>query len=202
MNSADLRRRVEDHLVAAFGPDTGRASVTFLGADEVTVLRFGGPVAAAAPADGAVTRYATLGMAATPMGDPASGVVDEGAPRAELVLSLREPRDSVARTLAVLAAIPAVEGRPVAPGAALELGEPLWDGAPFSAVLVGDPGGLVDDLPLGAGLAPVRFLPIHPMTAAEAAFKRINGADDLRRRWLAAGTDLRDPSRRELALGT
>jgi Suppressor of fused protein (SUFU) len=198
MNRSDLLRRVETHLVAAFGPDTGRASVTFLGAEEIAVLRFGEPPGGA---DGPVARYATVGMSATPMGDPAQGVVDETAPRAELVLSLRSPRDSVARRLAVLAAIPAVEGIPVAPGAALELGETLWDGAPFTAVLVGDPGGLIPDLVLsGGGLAPVRFLPVHPMTAREAAFKRARGADELRRRWLLAGTDLRDPARRDLAL--
>jgi hypothetical protein len=259
MDRADIWRRVEDHLLAAFGPETGRASVTFLGTEEIAVLRFAPPSPAG---DGAgVTRYATVGMSATPMGDPARGVVDETAPRAELVLSLRAPRDSVARRLAVLAAIPAVEGIPVAPGAALELGESLWDGAPFTAVLVGDPGGLLPDLDLSAGpdstdpvgpgrmatnrtdanrtdrdstdprrpgvgrtgttrtgtdrtggsgtgdngtgriaLAPVRFLPIHPITAREAAFKRARGADELRRRWLAAGTDLRDPNRPEPAL--
>ncbi len=42
---------------------------------------------------------------------------------------------------------------------------------------------------------PVRFLPLLPMTPNEAAWKRVHGAQALEERWLAAGTDLRDPLR-------
>jgi hypothetical protein len=38
------------------------------------------------------------------------------------------------------------------------------------------------------------------MTANEAAFKRVHGPEALHQRWLAAGTDLRDPTRREVDL--
>ncbi|MGF7237524.1 MAG: suppressor of fused domain protein [Frankia sp.] len=183
----ELLARVERHLADVFGPDTGRASVTFLGAEPIEILRFG------PDADGLV-RYVTRGMSRTPMGDPAAMTVDATGPRAELVLSVRGRRDTVARRLAVLAAVPAVEGVPVTAGAALAVGEPLWDGSSFTAVLVGEAGGLVDDLAVAPGTT-VRFLPLLPMTPDEAAFKRAHGAAELRQRWLADGCDLRDPDR-------
>lgn len=99
------------------------------------------------------------------------------------------------RPLAVLAASPQVEGVIVAPGNSLDVGEPLWPGAPFSAVLVAEGGGLVEDLDLDEPLDPVRFFPLLPMTANEAAWKRVHGAAALQERWLARGTDLRDPLR-------
>jgi len=190
----EVRAEVEQHLVEAFGPVSGRAGVTFLGAEPIDVLRFG-------PRPDGYFRYATVGMSAEPMGDPAAAVRDPAGPRAELVLSLRAPRDSVARRLAVLAAIPSIEGVPVAAGAGLDLGEPLWDDAPFHAVLVGEPSGLVADLSVadvGDAGAPVRFLPVFPMTPNESAYKRVHGAAALRERWLAAEMDLRDPQRRGL----
>ncbi|MGX1224360.1 hypothetical protein RKD42_005619 [Streptomyces ambofaciens] len=108
--------------------------------------------------------------------------------------------DKVLRPLAVLAASPQVEGVIVAPGASLDVGEPLWPGAPFTSVLVAEPGGLVEDLELDAPLDPVRFLPLLPMTPNEAAWKRVHGAPALQERWLNHGTDLRDPSRRSVPL--
>jgi len=108
----------------------------------------------------------------------------------------------VLRPLAVLAASPQVEGVVVAPGNSLDVGSPLWPGAPFSAVLVAEGGGLVDDLPLDDPMDPVRFLPLLPMTPNEAAWKRVHGADALRERWLSRGTDLRDPLRGAVALGS
>jgi hypothetical protein len=183
---------VEAHLVSVLGHDTGRASVSFLGADAVDVLRFG-------PDDDGLVRYATVGMSRAPMSDPGADLVAQHGPRAELVLSVRGGQDSVLRRLAVLAASPAVEGVVVSPGAGLDLGEPLWDGARFTAVLVGEPGGLVPDLPL-EGEEPVRFLPVLPMTPNEAAWKRVHGAAAIEERWLAQGVDLRDPARPEAAL--
>ncbi|MFJ2116127.1 suppressor of fused domain protein [Streptomyces sp. NPDC087850] len=149
-------------------------------------------------------RYATLGMSAQPMADPAELLADPvKGPRAELVLSVRgglADTDRVLRPLAVLASSPQVEGVVVAPGGSLDLGEPLWPGAPFSSVLVGESGGLVPDLELDAPLDPVRFLPLLPMTPNEAAWKRVRGAGELEERWLSHGTDLRDPLRRSVAL--
>lgn len=184
---------VEAHLLGVFGQDSGRAGVSFLGAERIDVLRFG-------PDADDLVRYATLGMSRAPMGDPGADVVLADGPRAELVLSVRDRHDSVLRRLAVLAASPAVEGVVLAPGAGLDLGEPLWDRSRFSAVLVGEPGGLVPDLPVGDGLEPVRFLPLLPMTPSEAAWKRVHGAAALEEAWLRSGTDLRDPHRPQVAL--
>ncbi|MFD5421548.1 suppressor of fused domain protein [Streptomyces sp. NPDC127069] len=192
---AEIPALVEARLRSAFGEPDARAAVTFLGTDRIEVLRF---------AEGDLVRYATLGMSAHPMTDPTAVVADPvRGPRAELLLTVRAglaPTDRVLRPLAVLAASPMVEGLVVAPGASLDVGEPLWEGAPFTSVLVAEPGGLVEDLELDEPMDPVRFLPLLPMTANEAAWKRVHGAAALQERWLARGTDLRDPLRTAVAL--
>jgi hypothetical protein len=112
----------------------------------------------------------------------------------------------VLRTLAVLAATPEVEGVVLADGVTLDLQTPLWAGARVSAALLGGAGGLVPDLDLVAAGAlpegddrqPVRFHPVLPMTAAEAALSRAKGAAAVQQLWLDAGTDLRDPDRRSV----
>ena len=192
MTSDEVLLLVEAHLVSVLGQDSGRAGVSFLGTERVDVLRFG------PNADGLV-RYATLGMSRAPMGDPGDLVVLDDGPRAELLLSVRGLHDTVLRRLAALAASPAVEGVVVAPGAGLDLGEQLWEGSRFTAVLVGEPGGLVADLPL-PDVQPVHFLPLLPLTPNEAAWKRVHGATALEERWLAQGLDLRDPARPEAVL--
>jgi hypothetical protein len=190
-DSEEVLTLVEAHLLSVLGQDSGRASVTFLGTQQIDVLRFG-------PDGVGVTRYVTLGASRAPMNDPASSVVDVVAgPRMELVLSVRARPDSVLRRLAMLAAAPAVDGVVLAPGMVLELGEPLWDGGRFSSVLVAEPGGLIPELELGEGRDPVRFCPVLPITDNEAAFKRVHGPAALEDLWLRAGTDLRDPARPE-----
>jgi len=184
--------QVEAHLLSALGQDSGRAGVSFLGTERIDVLRFG-------PDADDLVRYATLGMSRAPMGDPGMELVLDVGPRAELLLSVRDLQDTVLRRLAVLAASPAVEGVVLSPGSGLDLGEPLWDGSPFTAVLVGEPGGLVPDLELEHD-EPVRFLPLLPMTPNEAAWKRVHGAQALEQRWLDRGADLRDPRRPEVDL--
>ncbi|WP_405795690.1 suppressor of fused domain protein [Streptomyces longwoodensis] len=193
---ADVLPLVEARLRTALGEPDARAAVTFLGTDRIEVLRFH---------EGDIVRYATLGMSAHPMTDPTAMVADPVAgSRAELVLSVRAgagaDTDKVLRPLAVLGASPQVEGLVVAPGASLDVGGPLWPGAPFTSVLVAEPGGLVEDLELDAPMDPVRFLPLLPMTPNEAAWKRVHGAQALQERWLTNGTDLRDPSRRSVPL--
>lgn len=196
---SDVLELVEARLRTTLGEPDARAAVTFLGTDRIEVLRFagGGP-------DGDLVRYVTLGMSDRPMTDPTAVLADPvRGPRAELVLSVKAGRadtDKVLRPLAVLAASPQVEGLIVAPGASLDVGEPLWPGAPFTSVLVAEPGGLVEDLELDDPLDPVRFLPLLPMTPNEAAWKRVHGAEALQERWLKGGTDLRDPLRTGVAL--
>ncbi|MFC9343710.1 suppressor of fused domain protein [Streptomyces sp. NPDC057020] len=186
---------VEARLRTALGEPDARAAVTFLGTDRIEVLRF---------MDGDLVRYATLGMSAQPMADPTAALADPvKGPRAELVLTVRAglaDTDKVLRPLAVLAATPQVEGVVVAAGASLDVGDPLWPGAAFSSVLVGESGGLVEDLELDEPMDPVRFLPLLPMTSNEAAWKRVHGAQALEERWLTQGTDLRDPLRRSVGL--
>ncbi|MFI9647239.1 suppressor of fused domain protein [Streptomyces sp. NPDC052040] len=195
----DVLPLVEARLRTALGEPDARAAVTFLGADRIEVLRF-----REGSGEGTVLRYATLGMSGQPMADPAALLADPvKGPRAELVLSVRgglADTGKVLRPLAVLAASPQVEGVVVAPGASLDVGGPLWPGAPFTSVLVAESGGLVEDLELDAPLDPVRFLPLLPMTPNEAAWKRVHGAQALQERWLTHGTDLRDPSRRSVPL--
>ncbi|MFC8129550.1 suppressor of fused domain protein [Streptomyces sp. NPDC057302] len=192
---ADVLALVEARLRTGLGEPDARAAVTFLGTDRVEVLRF---------TDGDVVRYATLGMSSQPMADPTAPLADPiKGPRAELVLSVRggvADTDKVLRPLAVLAASPQVEGLIVAPGASLDVGEPLWPGAQFTSVLVAEPGGLVEDLELDEPMEPVRFLPLLPMTPNEAAWKRVHGAQALQERWLNSGTDLRDPLRKSVSL--
>ncbi|QEV20076.1 suppressor of fused domain protein [Streptomyces alboniger] len=192
---ADVLALVEARLRTGLGEPDARAAVTFLGTDRVEVLRF---------TDGDVVRYATLGMSAQPMTDPTAALADPvKGPRAELVLSVRAglaDTDKVLRPLAVLAASPQVEGLVVAAGASLDVGEPLWPGAPFTSVLVAESGGLVEDLELDEPMDPVRFLPLLPMTPNEAAWKRVHGAAALQERWLNSGTDLRDPLRKSVPL--
>lgn len=195
----DVLALVEARLRTALGEPDARAAVTFLGTDRIEVLRFldrGG--------DGDIVRYATLGMSAQPMADPTAALADPvKGPRAELILSVRAglaDTDKVLRPLAVLAASPQVEGVVVTSGASLDVGDPLWPGAPFSSVLVAEPGGLVEDLELDEPMDPVRFLPLLPMTSNEAAWKRVHGAQELQERWLTHGTDLRDPLRKSVTL--
>lgn len=192
---AEILALVEARLRTALGEPDARAAVTFLGTDRIEVLRF---------IDGDIVRYATLGMSAQPMSDPTAALADPvKGPRAELVLSVRgglADTDQVLRKLAVLAASPQVEGLIVAPGASLDVGEPLWPGAPFTSVLVAEGGGLIEDLELDEPAEPVRFLPLLPMTHNEAAWKRVRGAQELQERWLSQGTDLRDPLRHSVTL--
>ncbi|MFE9384741.1 suppressor of fused domain protein [Streptomyces sp. NPDC007025] len=198
----DVLTLVDARLREALGEPDARASVTFLGAERIEVLRF-------LDAAAGTVRYATLGMSAGPMTDPAQALADpEVGPRAELLLTVGPgsgetgaETDKVLRPLAVLAASPQVEGVVVAPGASLDTGGPLWPGAPFTSVLVAEPGGLVEDVALEPPREPVRFLPLLPMTPAEAAWKRVHGAEALQERWLRHGTDLRDPFRAAVPLG-
>lgn len=183
----DVLGAVEAALIAAYGADGGRGSVSFVGAERIDVLRFG-------PDGAGLVRYATVGMSRRPMADPSAPVVHSVAgPRAELVLTLRGTQDAVLRTLAVLASTPGVEGLVLSPDATVDTGEPLWPNAPFTAVLL-DPPELPDVTV--DGLDAIKVLPVVPVTQTELAYRRIHGAQALREAWAEAGTDLHAQIRR------
>jgi hypothetical protein len=183
---------VRDHLVSHLGPDPQEASVTFLGAAPIRILRF-------VEVETGLVRYATLGCSAEPMGDPSALVPDPTAPRAELSLVLRGGVDGIVRALAVLAAAPAVEGLVLTGGALIDLGEPLWPGATFTAVVLRDPE--IPDVELGGESAPVRVFRAVPVTHTEAAWVRLKGAAELEEAWAEAGIDVTDPDRRAVNPG-
>ncbi|MBN9634038.1 MAG: suppressor of fused domain protein, partial [Actinobacteria bacterium] len=152
----DVLGAVRAHVAAYFA---GRgsaavpvgASVTFLGADPVEVLRFG-------PTDGDVYHYVSLGCSRYPMADPTDMLADGiSGPRAEAVLSLRGPTpQGLARSIAILASAPTVEGLILEPDALIDLQGPVWQGAAFTAFLLGTSD--IGDVTLPEPYQPVRIL--------------------------------------------
>ncbi len=187
-----VRSHLDQHIG---GPEPTAASVTFLGLEPVDVLRYPGT-------GDAPVRYVSLGCSRHPMGDPSDMIADPTrGPRAEIVLSLvggAGVASGVHRTLAVLAAAPAVEGVVLRPDGLIDLGEPLWKGVPFTAVLLGESD--IPDLELPEPLDPVQFLEVVPLTGTETAWVRLKGAAALREAWTEAGIDVRDPGRGAAAL--
>lgn len=195
---------VSDHLRAHFAtmgidgaPDV--ASVTFLGVERIDVLRFGPDHRAGLET---VYHYVSLGCSRYPMSDGAAVVSDPvRGPRAEIALSLRvgAPADGLARSIAVVAATPAVEGVVLGAGALVDLSGPLWTAAPFTAVLLGT--SEIPDLPLESPRDPVRFLSAVPVTQTEGAWVRLKGAEAMRQAWADDGVDVLDPLRRAVQGG-
>ncbi|ORW86771.1 Suppressor of fused protein (SUFU) [Mycobacterium sp. IEC1808] len=183
-----VRAHLRDHFAGA-EPDS--ASVTFLGTEPIEVLRFRG---------GGLVHYVSLGCSRHPMTDPTEVLADPlRGPRAEIVLRLRDPGPAtgIARSLAVLAATPAVEGVVLVADALVDLGSPLWawpsGWVPFTAVLLGDTD--IPDLPLDPPREAVKFLSVTPITATEAAWVRLKGAEAMRQAWRNDGVDVLDPKR-------
>jgi len=190
--------RVRAHLRAHFSeaglraePDV--ASVTFLGAEPIEVLRF-------LPGADGVVHYVSLGCSRHPMTDPTAIVADPArGPRAEVVFRLRNPGlvSRLERSLAIVAATPAVDGVVLTEDALIDLGSPLWQTqsgpAPFTAMLLGRSD--IPDLPLDPPRDPVRFLSAIPITATEAAWVRLKGADAMRDAWRSDAVDVLDPNR-------
>jgi len=196
---SDPLAAVSEHLRARFAslgidsaPDI--ASVTFLGVERMDVLRFGPD-----PRPGLedVFHHVSLGCSRYPMADPSEPVSDPlRGPRAEVVLSLRADTSTpgLARSLAVVAATPAVEGVVLGPDALVDLSGPLWRGAPFTAVLLGNSD--IPDLALDPPKDPVTFLSVVPITQNEGAWIRLKGAEAMRQAWADDGVDVLDPLRR------
>ena len=165
---AAVRAHLREHFArAGITAEPDEASVTFLGTERVEVLRFG-------PDDTGISSYVSLGCSRHPV--------------------LRGPsHTALARSVAIVAAAPAVEGLILEPDALIDLESPLWDSAPFTAFLLGRSD--IDDVPLTAPLPPVAVLSATPITATEAAWVRLKGADAMREAWQQDGVDVFDPSR-------
>ncbi|MET0451697.1 MAG: suppressor of fused domain protein [Mycobacterium sp.] len=187
---SDVRAGLREHFArTGIRDEPAAASVTFLGAETIEVLRFG-------PSVGGVYHYVSLGCSRHPMLDPTSMVIDSaGGPRAEIVVTQRGATPTgLVRSIAVVASTPAVEGLVLVPDALVDLETPLWEGAPFTAMLLG--ASDIDDIELPAPYDPVVVLTATPITPTEAAWVRLKGADAMREAWRVDGVDVDDPRRR------
>ncbi|PRI14767.1 suppressor of fused domain protein [Mycobacterium shigaense] len=186
--------QVRAHLHAHFGAESDSARVTFVGTEAIEVLRF-------RSGTDQLVHYVSLGCSRHPMTDPTELVTTSvRGPRAEVVLTLRDPGlvSGIARSLAVLAAAPAVDGVVLVADALIDLGTPLWARpnarVAFTAVLLGRSD--IADLPLESPRDPVRFLSATPITPTEAAWVRLKGAEAMRQAWRNDGVDVLNPNRR------
>lgn len=189
----DVPATVRAHLLEHFArhgidSEPDEANVTFLGTETIDVLRFG-------PDPDGVVHYVSLGCSRHPMFDPTEMVTDAlHGPRAEVTVALRGPSPrGLHRAIAIVAAAPAVEGLVLAPDALIDLETPLWESSPFTAFLLSD--STIDDVALTAPLEPVKVLAATPITATEAAWVRLKGADAMREAWQQDGVDVLDPAR-------
>ncbi|MGE0217670.1 suppressor of fused domain protein [Mycolicibacterium sp.] len=187
---AAVRAQLREHFTrAGVTADPDEASVTFLGTERIDILRFAGT-------DDVAVHYVSLGCSRHPMVDPAEFVTDPArGPRAEVVVALKGPSPTgLARSVAVVAAAPAVEGLILEPDGLVDLETPLWQGAPFTAFLLGHSD--IAEVSLPEPLSPVRVLSAVPITATEAAWVRLKGAQAMREAWVQDGVDPADPRRR------
>lgn len=200
---AEVRARLGEHFAGAgIIGEPAAASVTFLGAEPIEVLRYGPDTR---PGREDVQHFVSLGCSRHPMVDPTELVADPTrGPRAEVTVALRGATPKgLARSVAVLAAAPAVEGLVLEPDALVDLGEPLFEipagapsvtrSAPFTAFLLGD--SEIEPIALPEPLAPVVVLTATPITPTEAAWVRLKGAEAMREAWATDGVDVLDPGR-------
>ncbi|MEE3848745.1 suppressor of fused domain protein [Gordonia sp. LSe1-13] len=179
--------RISEFLAERLSAQPQRASVTFLGVEPIEVLRF---------VTGDDLVYVTVGCARHPMSEPTDIHADPvRGPRAELVVRMHatSPLPGLHRRMATVAAAPAVEGLILAPDALVDLSEPMWDGAAATAMVLEDDD--LGDLALPDPMDPVQFLRAVPITANEAAWVRLKGADALREAWREARIDVMAPDR-------
>lgn len=181
------------HLRSRFDGEPETASVTFLGVERIDVHRF---------REGDVYTYVTFGCSRHPMTEASAAITDPvRGPRAEVVMRLRAgvPTSGIARSMAVIAATPAVDGVVLTEDLLVDLSAPLWEEAPFTAVLLG--AGDIPEFPMEPPRDPVHFFSAVPITQTEAAWVRLKGADAMRQAWSDDGVDVLDPARRASAPG-
>ena len=181
----EVERAFREH----FEVEPQRASVSFVGVAPIEILRY---------ADDESAHYATLGMSSFPLVEPSELSIDPAtAPRAELLLTVHRAPDAVWKSLAILAAAPAVEGAVYRLGGRVDLTEPLVPGSRCT-------GGLLVPSPLApvvvSGFSEVEILQLLPATATELAWARIHGSEALIERWREADTPLTDLTRQAVDL--
>jgi hypothetical protein len=183
---------LDDH----FGHHPVRASVSFLGVEPIEVLRY-------EPIPGEIA-YISLGMSRRPMTAATAFTADPAAARAELMLHLRHRAigsDRAWRSLAVLAAAPAVEGVVYTSGMTIDLGQPFASDARCTgAVVIDSPLPATEVSEVAPGAAAVQVLQVLPATAVELAWARVHGTSELRRLWAEQKCDLLDLARGGAAL--
>jgi hypothetical protein len=172
---------VEDAYRRQWPGEPERACVAFLGIEAIEILRFD---------DGLGETYLSLGMARSPMTEPAAArLASASGPRAELMLSTVGRPDGVWRQLAVLAAAPVVESVVYRRGDRVDLDAPLIDGSRCTGAVLVD-GGFA---PITAtAQCTVDILQVLPATADELAWARVYGTDALVDLWAAHGCPLGD----------
>jgi hypothetical protein len=185
----DVLTAVEAAYRQHFEVAPARASVSFLGVEPIEILRY---------AEGGIDHFLSLGMSRYPMADPAQAVIDSArSPRGELMLSAGTPPGELWKSLAILAAAPAVEGAVYAVGNRIDMGQPLVAGSRCT-------GGILQQSALQpvrvAGFSDVLVLQVMPATANELAWARVHGSDALASRWKEAATELTDLLRESVHL--
>lgn len=189
----EVRAQLRAHFEGAgITGEPDAASVTFLGTQSLDVLRFG-------PGTDGVVHYVSLGCSREPMSDPAEIAAHPlRGPRAEVTVALRGSSPAgLVRSVAVLAATPAVEGLILSPDALVDLGSALWGRAAFTAFLLGR--SEISDIALPAPRDSVTVLSATPITPTEAAWVRLKGAEAMREAWRTDGVDVLDPARKASA---
>ena len=171
------------------GKAPAKASMSFLGVEPIEILRF--PAASG-------SWYATLGMSRHPMSEAGSevSVVPTDGARAELLLETQSGVDEVWRSLATLAASPAVEGVFYRVGMTVDLGTPMTGASRCSGVVVVESGLS----PISTSAGEVDILKVVPATATELAWARIPGSAALATKWTEQRTNLLDLSRSAVPL--
>ncbi|CAN5568253.1 suppressor of fused domain protein [soil metagenome] len=176
-----------EHLEVA----PARASISFLGVEQLEILRFADVATSA-------DHYCSLGMSRHAMVDPTANVVDEvNAPRAELMMTVLAKPDGLWRQLAVLAAAPAVEGSVYSVGNRVDLGAALCAGSRCTGVVLQQSGLRPIKV---TGMAEVEVLQAVPATANELAWARVHGTPALVQRWNEQQIDLHDLMRQGAVL--
>lgn len=188
---SDVLAAVEAALVAHFAQQPQRASVSFVGVDPIEVLRF--------DTRSGEQVLVSLGMSRHPMTRADEAIRSPSGPRAELLLHVRNASpgaDEAWRSLAVLAAGPAVESVVYRTDMTVDLGRALGSGATCTGAVLAE-SSVTSVESADGGVAILQLLPATP---AELAWARARGAAALRARWRAAGCDLLDLGRRAVEL--